>query len=91
MSGRGGQATGAGIEYGKIKIFSSDEKAEDLKKILDAILKSHHYPEEEYFGNDEGDGEETEESPIDDVELDSVEELNEEESPWIKARKQVND
>lgn len=84
MSGRG-QVTGAGIEYGKIKIFSSDEKAEDLKKILDAILKSHHYPEEEYVSNEEEEDDEQSDEPIDLDNLDAVE-AEDEESPWIKAR-----
>lgn len=79
---------GSGIEYGKVKLFSSEESVESLKKVLDEILKKHKYPEEERYDDEDDVGDvEVSETPIDVEELAEVAAATEdEESPWTKAR-----
>ena len=80
---------GSGIEFGKIKLFSSEEGTvvSDLKSMLDNIIKEHGYPEEEKFPEDDETGEEPEPEEEKIPTVDEIEEVKEEESPWMKARK----
>jgi len=87
MGGRGGAATGAGIEYGKVKIYSADESLDKLKETLDHILGKHKYPEEEYEGGEDPDFGEDPDAPVD---VKDVPETSPEESPWIAAKKKAS-
>jgi len=81
MMGRGG----VGITYGKITVFSDNEKLETCLETLNKILKVNGYPEEADFG-DEDDVEELKEEIEEETEEDVIT-SEEKKEPWNARRK----
>ncbi len=82
---------GSSIEFGKVKLFSSEESVEQLNGMLDKIIKKHGYPEEEREEEEDASLLDEEEDEITDVEVSETPiEVEEPESPWITAKKKLD-